>query len=226
LDAVYSTAYSLFVVGVTALVGAIQNGFKGLIRYKTGFLFALPAFIAVYVSRRWLIPLIPDPLFSSEQFTLSKDMAILVFFAVIMLLAAWSMIWNNKPQADASNRSRRVWLIMLEGLIVGVVTGLVGAGGGFLIIPALVLFAGVPMKEAVATSLMIIAIKSLIGFIGDIQNLAIDWIFLGLFSLLAISGIFMGTFLQSYINSSQLKKGFGWFVLLMGVYIIIKELII
>lgn len=113
---------------------------------------------------------------------------------------------------------------MLEGLVVGVITGIVGAGGGFLIIPALVLLAKLPMKKAVATSLLIIAVKSLIGFIGDVQNLSIDWVFLGIFTALAAIGIFIGIWLNNFIDGKKLKKGFGWFVLVMGIYIIYKEI--
>ena len=142
-----------------------------------------------------------------------------------MLLASISMIRNNRKESDEEQEIKYNYpLIILEGLLVGVVTGIVGAGGGFLIIPALVLLARLPMKKAVATSLLIIAIKSLIGFLGDVQNLEIDWLFLGSFTFLSIVGIFVGIYLNQFIDGKKLKKGFGWFVLLMGVYIIIKEL--
>jgi uncharacterized membrane protein YfcA len=115
-------------------------------------------------------------------------------------------------------------LILLEGALVGILTGLVGAGGGFLIIPALVLLAKMPMKRAVGTSLFIIAAKSLIGFVGDLQgNEIIDWKLLGGFTFFAVGGIFIGIFLSKRIPAAGLKKGFGWFVLLMGIYIIVKE---
>ncbi|MAN58917.1 MAG: hypothetical protein CMC08_03680 [Flavobacteriaceae bacterium] len=98
-----------------------------------------------------------------------------------------------------------------------------GAGGGFLIIPALVLFAKLPMKKAVATSLLIIAIKSLIGFIGDVETMDIEWRFLAVFSALSIAGIFLGVWLNKFVHGDRLKKSFGWFVLLMAVYILVKE---
>ncbi|MEX2597731.1 MAG: sulfite exporter TauE/SafE family protein, partial [Salibacteraceae bacterium] len=110
------------------------------------------------------------------------------------------------------------------GLVVGVLTGLVGAGGGFLIIPALVLLAGLDMKTAIGTSLLIISAKSLIGFLGDVSNYIIDWEFLLIFSSIAIVGIFIGSFLSSKIDGQKLKSGFGWFVLIMGVLILIKEI--
>lgn len=106
-------------------------------------------------------------------------------------------------------------------MLVGVVTGIVGAGGGFLIIPALVLLARLPMKKAVATSLFIIATNSLIGFIGDVQNLTINWSFLAIFTSLSIVGIFIGIYLNRFVGGEKLKKAFGWFVLAMEIYIII-----
>lgn len=150
----------------------------------------------------------------------------MVFFAVIMLAASYSMIKENGKVVDEKDGEVKfnIPLIAVEGLIVGLITGLVGAGGGFLIIPALVLLAKLPMKMAVGTSLLIIAAKSLIGFLGDVSNQVIDWKMLLIFTVLSIVGIFIGSSLSKKINEKMLKKGFGWFVLLMGVYIIAKEL--
>ncbi len=225
LNPVIATAYSLFVVGSTSLVGAIKNMSKGLVDYKTAIIFALPAFIAVYLTRAFLIPAIPEKLLEINNFTLTKNLAIMLFFAVIMLLASISMIRNKKGENDKDGPvSYNYPLIVVEGIVVGAITGIVGAGGGFLIIPALVLLAKLPMKKAVATSLLIIAIKSLTGFLGDVQNLDIDWPFLLIFSGLSIIGIFIGIWLNKFIDGKKLKKAFGWFVLLMGIYIIYKEL--
>lgn len=226
INPVTATAYSLFVVGVSALVGAIKNIHKKLIDFRTAIVFSIPAFIAVYVARRFLVPAIPEELFSLGEFLVTKNIAIMIFFAIIMLVASISMIRDSKEATlgkDESNVSYNYPLIILEGLVVGTLTGIVGAGGGFLIIPALVLFAKLPMKKAVATSLLIIAIKSLIGFIGDIETLKIDWEFLLLFTSVSIIGIFIGVWLNKFIDGKKLKKGFGWFVLIMGFYIIYKE---
>ena len=114
-------------------------------------------------------------------------------------------------------------VILIEGLLVGMITGLVGAGGGFLIIPALVLLSKLPMKEAVGTSLVIIAAKSLIGFLGESSETAMDWSLIVKVSSFAVAGIFIGTFLSKKIDAKRLKPAFGWFVLVMGIYIIIKE---
>lgn len=224
INPVTATAYSLFVVGVSALVGAVKNIRKGLVDFKTAIVFAIPAFIAVYITRRFIIPAIPDELFHVGDFLVTKRIGIMVLFALIMLLTSVSMIRKGKPKKDGDGPVEFNYpLILAEGLVVGVLTGLVGAGGGFLIIPALVLLAKLSMKKAVATSLLIIAIKSLIGFIGDIENLEIDWIFLLSFTAFSVVGIFIGTWLNNFIDGKKLKTAFGWFVLVMGLYIIYRE---
>ena len=224
LNPVTATAYSLFVVGSTSLVGSISNLIKGMVDIKVAVVFAIPAFVSVYLTRRYLLPAIPDELITIGDFTISKDLGIMLFFALIMLAASYSMIKGRKEKEVDENSKLKIPLIVLEGAVVGVLTGIVGAGGGFLIIPALVLFANLPMKRAVATSLLIIAAKSLIGFLGDVQNLAIDWTFLLTFTGISIMGIFIGIYLNKFIDGKNLKKAFGWFVLIMGIYIITKEL--
>lgn len=224
LNPVVATAYSLFVVGTSALVGAIHNIRKGLVDFRTAIVFAIPAFIAVYSTRKFIVPNIPEKIFSINDFVMTKNVGIMIFFAIIMLLASISMIrTKRKDEGEETIITYNYPMIIIEGFIVGVITGIVGAGGGFLIIPALVLLAKLPMKKAVATSLLIIAIKSLIGFIGDIENLTIDWPFLLSFTSISIVGIFIGMWLTNFIDGKKLKKGFGWFVLVMGIYIIIKE---
>lgn len=224
INPVTATAYSLFIVGFAALVGAFQNMRKGLVDFKTAIVFSIPAFIAVYIARKYIVPAIPDELFSVGEFVMTKDVGIMLFFAVIMLLASFSMIRSNTRESETITEVHYNYpLIILEGVIVGILTGIVGAGGGFLIIPALVLLAKLPMKKAVATSLLIIALKSLIGFIGDVENLDIDWNFLSVFTGLSVIGMFLGTWFSKFINGKKLKKGFGWFVLLMAIFIIAME---
>jgi uncharacterized protein len=225
INPVTATAYSLFVVGVSSLVGAIRNIQKGLVDFKTAIVFAIPAFIAVYIARKYLVPAIPETVFIVGDFSVTKNIGIMLFFALVMLVASISMIRNKRPEASPEAEIAYNYpLIIVEGVLVGLVTGIVGAGGGFLIIPALVLLAKLPMKKAVATSLLIIAIKSLIGFIGDVENLEIDWSFLLVFTSISVVGIFLGIYLSNFIEGKKLKKGFGWFVLIMGIYIIYKEL--
>ncbi len=225
VNPVTATAYSLFVVGTSSLVGAINKMKNKLVDFRTATVFAIPAFIAVYSTRKFLVPAIPEHIFTLGGFELTKDNGIMIFFAVIMVVASISMIKNNGEEEIFGNKVKYNYpLIIIEGIVVGILTGIVGAGGGFLIIPALVLLAKLPMKKAVATSLLIIAVKSLIGFIGDVQNLNIDWIFLLTFTAISILGIFIGGYLNKFIDGKKLKKGFGWLVLVMGIYIIWKEM--
>lgn len=226
VDPVLATAYSLFVVGSTSLVGAGTYMKKGLVNYKTAIVFAIPSFIAVFLTRKFLVSALPDPLFTLGSAEITKNIGIMVFFALIMLAASISMIRNKKcVDCDENEEIKFNFpMIALEGSVVGLITGIVGAGGGFLIIPALVLLARLPMKMAVGTSLLIIAAKSLIGFLGDVSTQTINWNMLLIFTGLSIVGIFIGSALSKKINEKALKKGFGWFVLVMGVYIIAKEL--
>ena len=227
VNPVLATAYSLFVVGSTSLVGAATYMRKGLVNYKTALVFAVPSFIAVFLTRKFLVPALPDPLFTVGEAIITKNIGIMVFFALIMLAASYSMI-TTKKCVDCDEDEPVAFnfpMIALEGSVVGLITGIVGAGGGFLIIPALVLLAKLPMKMAVGTSLLIIAAKSLIGFLGDLSTQTIDWQLLLIFTALSIVGIFIGSALSKKINEEILKTGFGWFVLAMGIYIITKELL-
>lgn len=226
LNPVTATAYSLFVVGTTSLFGAFQNYRNKMVDLRTAIVFAIPAFIAVYLTRRYLVPAIPDSLFTIFDFEVTKNIFIMIFFAIIMILASISMIKTKKKvNSEEQEVKYNIPLIILEGIVVGALTGIVGAGGGFLIIPALVLLAKLPMKLAVGTSLVIISAKSLIGFLGDVQNLTIDWTFLIIFTLLSIIGILIGVYATKFISGTKLKKSFGWFTLLMALYIIYKELL-
>ena len=144
-----------------------------------------------------------------------------------MLLSAYYMIRNKGLGFEKNPIIKLQYLsLIIQGFIVGFITGIIGAGGGFLIIPALILWTGLPMKKAVGTSLMIIAIKSLIGFIGDVENLEIDWSFLLIFTGISFVGIFIGIYLSNFIEGFKLKKVFGWFVLIMSIYILFREILI
>jgi uncharacterized membrane protein YfcA len=226
VNAIDATAYSLFIVGATALVGAYPKYRQGLVNVKTAFIFGIPSIIAVFISRKLLVPAIPSTLFSIGSLVITKSILMMLLFAVLMVFAAVSMIKNQKVASTQTETKQKHYnpLILLEGVKVGILTGLVGAGGGFLIIPALVIFTGLPMKVAVGTSLLIIASNSLIGFIGDFGHFQMNWSILFSVTGIAIIGIFIGNYLSLKIDGAKLKKGFGWFVLIMGIYIIVKEL--
>ena len=226
IDAVLATAYSLFIVGLTSLVGSFSHMKMGNIHWKTAFLFGIPSIFSVFATRAWVVPAIPNSLFTLGNLEVTKSIGLLLLFALVMLAASWSMIRKpiKAPKTNTDEIKHHLPLIILEGIVVGAVTGLVGAGGGFLIIPALVLLAGLPMKQAVGTSLIIIAAKSLIGFTGDIKgNEVIDWNFLLVFSAIAVIGILAGSRLSKKVSNEKLKPVFGWFILVMGIYIIVKE---
>jgi uncharacterized membrane protein YfcA len=226
VDAVSATAYSLFIVGFTAAIGSVAYFKKGLVNIKTAIVFGLPSIISVFFTRAYIVPAIPKEVFTVGNFVLTKSMLMLLLFAVLMIAASFSMIKKDKKKDGSIKEGQQKFnysMILLEGLIVGLITGLVGAGGGFLIIPALVLLSKLPMKEAVGTSLVIIAAKSLIGFFGESNETLIDWPLLSIVSLVATLGIFIGMFLSKKIDGAKLKPMYGWFVLVMGIYIIVKE---
>ena len=229
-DAVLSTSYSLFIVGVTSLIGALPKFRENLVDVRTAIVFGLPSIVAVYLTRMFIVPAIPEVVFSPGGFEVTKPLFFLLLFAILMVAASISMIREKKGVGSAvgqeSNQGSRIFnypVILAEGGVVGILTGLVGAGGGFLIIPALVLLSKLPMKQAVGTSLVIIAGKSLFGFLGDLGKYPVDWVLLSSVTLVAVAGIFIGNALSRRVDGSKLKKGFGWFVLLTGIYIILNE---
>ena len=226
VEPVVATSYSLFIVGLSSLVGAFPKYKQGQVNLKTALIFGIPSIAAVFATRKFIVPGIPNEVFTIGNFVVTKSILMMILFAILMVFASVSMIMDKKKKAEEENSEQKFNypMIILEGAVVGILTGLVGAGGGFLIIPALVLLSKLPMKQAVGTSLLIIAAKSLIGFTGDLSNYSIDWKLLLTVTALAVAGIFIGDALSKKIDGNKLKKGFGWFVLVMGIYIIIKEI--
>ena len=226
VDPVLATAYSLFVVGLTSAFGSFSHFRSGNVDIKTAIVFGIPSILAVYAVRKYVVTAIPDTVFFIGSLEVTKGMFMMVLFALLMLFASVSMIRKPKTTGNEVKEVKYNFvLIFLEGIFVGGITGLVGAGGGFLIIPALVLFAGLPMKQAVGTSLLIIALKSLIGFTGDLSSdMNIDFTFMLTFSSFAIIGILAGSYLSRYVSNDKLKPTFGWFVLVMGIYVLTKEI--
>lgn len=225
VDPLQATAYSLFIVGATSAIGAYPKYKQGQVNLKTALIFGAPSILTVYATRKWILPAIPTELGQWGNFILTKSALLMLLFALLMVAASFSMIRTQKSlgTVEAKPQSFNYPLILVEGAVVGLLTGLVGAGGGFLIIPALVILTGLPMKQAIGTSLLIIAAKSLIGFTGDLTEQKIDWVLLGFVTAMAVGGIIVGNQLSKKIDGNKLKKGFGWFVLVMGIYILVKE---
>jgi uncharacterized membrane protein YfcA len=221
-----ATSYSLFIVGTTSAVGAYQNFGNNLVNIKTALLFGLSSITTVFIIRKFLVPILPTQLFSIAGFQVTSNMMTMVLFALLMLGASFSMI-NDKVDIEIESpaHSKHRMKLLVYGVGIGFATGLLGAGGGFLLIPTLVILLGLPMKEAVGTSLMIIAMNSLVGFTGDLGHFQIDWFFLLSVTVIGLAGLFFGIYLSKKVDGSKLKKGFGWFVLIMSGYILIKELL-
>ena len=216
-----ATGYSLFVVGSTALVGAANAARNGLVEFRTAAVFVVPSFVSVFLVRRFLIPAIPEHLAAG----LTKDRATMLFFSAILLVVAAMMFRKNREKASPPEPSLGADVRLAAiGAGVGLLAGLVGAGGGFLIVPALALLAGLDMKRAVGTSLAIISVQSLIGFVGELlPNPQIDWSFLLTVTGLAVAGVFVGDAVGRRIESSRLKPAFATFILVMALVLLAKE---
>lgn len=220
-----ATSYSLFIVGSASLVGAWRNYVKGFVSIKTTLLFGVTSVTTVFLTRKLIIPAIPEQVATVGGFELTRSLLTMVLFAILMLMASIKMIRGGNT-TNTEPKSASIISLVLYGIGIGLVTGFLGAGGGFLIIPALVFFVGLDMKTAIGTSLAIIALNSLIGFTGDLGSMPIEWPFLLTVTAISVAGIFVGIQLGKKIPGTKLKKGFGWFVLIMGVYILIKEILL
>jgi uncharacterized protein len=220
-----ATSYSLFIVGSTSLVGALNNFKKGQVNIKASILFGASSITTVFITRKFILPVLPGEIFRIGKFIMTESLLTMLMFAGFMITASISIIRNTKIEREENECSEciRSGKLLGYGILIGTVTGLLGAGGGFLIIPALVILMKLPMRKAIGTSLFIIAINSLAGFAGDLGHFNIDWYFLLKITALAAVGIFIGGAASRRINDYQLKKGFGWFVLFMGIYILLKE---
>lgn len=224
VDAVMASAYSLFIVGTTSLVGTTLKLNARMVDIRTGVVFGLPSLVAIFATRKWLVPAIPDMVWQTESFTLTKRALILGVFAVLMILASLALI-TKKDDPSVEGESRPSVYLVAVGLLTGLLTGLVGAGGGFLIIPALVYFTRICFKTAVGTTLLIITINSLMGFLGDLFNYAINWYFLLSITALAVLGIMVGVRSTVRLPTQTLQRSFGWLVMSMGVWILLQEFV-
>lgn len=225
LSPLTATSYSLFVVGSTSLVGAYKNYKKGFVNFKAAILFGISSVATVFITRKFILPLIPKTILSAGSFKLTESLLTMLVFAILMVVASWNMIKSrNSITKESSRKETSLLHITVYGLIIGIVTGWLGAGGGFLLIPTLVIIMKLPMKQAIGTSLLIIAVNSLIGFTGDLGHATIRWTLLLVITFIAIIGLFIGITVSTKIEGRKLKKGFGWFVLAMGIFILVKEI--
>lgn len=227
ISPVDATSYSLFIVGISAFIGGLRYMKSKLICLRTVAFFGLPSIFSIFLTRKYFLHTIPSHLFHLGRFDVTKDAFLMLLLAILMISASYSMIRKQKAvkiEAEAANTEYRHFLIIQQGVLVGFIVGLVGAGGGFLIIPALVMLAKLPMKKAIGTSLAIIALNSTIGFLSDFGAHEFNWNFLLVFTGFAIGGIVLGSYLSKFISGAKLKPAFGWFVLVMAVYIISTEI--
>jgi uncharacterized membrane protein YfcA len=218
-----ATGYSLFIVGFTSSIGAIRHYILGNIKLQSALYFAIPSTLSLLLVRKFILPLVPNQIGGIGLVSINKDNLLLFVFALLMLAASVSMI---RPSKNETN-SLAVKPLQLSkiGALVGCISGFLGAGGGFLIIPSLLFFGKLTMKQAVGTSLLIISTATLLGFAGDVlQGNEYDYVLLAKITSLAVIGLLIGTQLSKKISGPQLKPIFGWFVLCMGCYIILKSL--
>jgi uncharacterized membrane protein YfcA len=223
VEAVVASAYSLFIVGVTSFIGAVPKYKDHLVSVSAGLLFGIPSIVSIFCTRKWIIPAIPDIVFQSDCIVITKRFLVLGLFSLLMIITSLSMISGRKAKEN-EEREPKVALAVIEGVLIGFLTGMVGAGGGFLIIPALIFLTGLPFKTAVGTSLFVIAINALTGFLGDVLNYEMNWPFLFSITALATVGIFIGNRLTHSISSVKLRKSFGWLVLVVALGILFREI--
>jgi uncharacterized membrane protein YfcA len=225
MDPLTSSVYSMFIVGISSLAGGIKSIFNKLVDIKTMFVFGIPSVTGVLVARKFIFPSIPDQIFSVGGFVVSKKILFMFCISTLMFMAALKMLSAASPKKETMSAEQNVksGFLMIQGLIVGIITGLFGIGGGFLIVPALYFWTRLPMKKAVGTTLLIIAMNSLFSFSTSYSNTPINWSLLLRFSLGAIIGILIGSRIAGKISGNYLRKIFGWFVMAISFYIVIKQ---
>jgi uncharacterized membrane protein YfcA len=224
-----ATGYSLLIVGAIALAGAFTYFRQHLVDIRAGVTFSLPAMLAVWLTRTYLIPALPDPLIESGGFAVSKDNMILILFGLLMLASAFFMIRRSRdaPTVEETQPPEgwlRFIVLVLSSAGVGVLTGLVGAGGGFIIVPTLTVLFKLPVKMAVGTSLMVIAMNGLTGFNSDLMSgLTIDAVMLISFMAATLSGMFVGTVLNKLVDPATLCKLFALVTVVLGLFILLEQ---
>jgi uncharacterized membrane protein YfcA len=228
-----ATGYSLFIVGITSLIGAFAFIKRGDISFESLVQFAIPSLITVFLVRKFLIPVLPEVFFTVGEFNVTKQVFIMLVFSILIIFSSYSMIKKQKSNSrtdamweEFSRTPIRIYFVILLAVAVGFFTGFVGAGGGFIIIPVLIFFIRVPIKKSIGTSLCIIAINSLIGFTGNFGHLQIDWKVLLISTSICVTGILLGNMISFTISANKLKPAFGWFTLIVGIFVIVKEVLL
>jgi uncharacterized membrane protein YfcA len=229
IPAVLATGYSLLVVGLTSALGSIKYYRDNLIDFRVAIWFSIPSMLGVFLSRKYVLPIIPEN-FSVFKYIFNKDQVIMLAFALLVLLIALFMFKSKEPNKDVNQQLKHKKInpikISFGGLFVGIITGFFGAGGGFIIVPSLMLLANITLRKAIATSLLVIALKSLAGLASDrSEGISLDWYFLSIFMGFTICGVILGSLLNNRISIAILRKGFAYFVFVMGLLIVVKELL-
>ncbi|MCO5247655.1 MAG: sulfite exporter TauE/SafE family protein [Chitinophagales bacterium] len=225
-DSVAAGAYALFIGGFNSLFASLSYFKDKLVDFKIAAFFGIPAAVSAFLTRAYIIPLIPKEIVRFDNFTLTKGIMFMAIFAVLLILAALSMLNKLKISFNSfpNNKNAANQFLIIQGVIVGFLTSLVGAGGGFLVVPALVVISKLPMKKAIGTGLVIVAAKSLFGFLGESSETLIDWLFISKVCFFVLIGVVIGVALSKRIDGQKLKPVFGWFILFLGVLIFIKEI--
>lgn len=223
IDPLLATTYSLCIVGISSIAGVISRLRQKLLDIKVILIFGAPSILGVFIARKFILHAIPASFYILPHTIINKSSFIMLFFATLMLASALSMILGKNSKEIEGQKPVYGVTLMVVGFVEGMITGIVGAGGGFLIIPALVILGKLPMKKAIASSLFIITIKSLVGFGGDLMHVTVDWKFLLIIIALATLGIITGNYLNKTLDGAKLKKGFGWFVLSMSLVILFEQ---
>jgi uncharacterized protein len=225
IDPLTSSIYSMFIVGISSLAGGIKSIFNKLVDIQTMIVFGIPSVTGVLVARKFIFPSIPDQIFSIGGFVVSKKILFMFCISTLMFFAAVKMLSVASPKKEILPVDSHIkpGFLIIQGLVVGIITGLFGIGGGFLIVPALYFWTRLPMKKAVGTTLLIIAMNSLFSFLTSYSATLINWSLLIRFSLGAVIGIFIGTRIAEKISGDYLKKIFGWFVMAISFYIVFKQ---
>lgn len=224
-EPVTSTVYSMFIVGICSLAGSIRSFFKGFIDVKVALLFGVPSVTGVFIARKLIFPALPQKVFCVWGMAVSKNVCIMLCLAAIMLVVSIKMLKKPVKNAATTGNStkNKTFLVFCQGMVTGIITGLLGVGGGFLIMPALLLWLKLPVKTAIGTALLIITINSFTGFITSYNMVHIEWSLLVKFATGAIAGILVGTKLSEKIHPGNLKIALGWFIIATSIYVLYTQ---